>query len=75
VTRIVDIRLVLDRSDELQVRVDGRLVEIPPTSDPCVALAALARRLDALAWSTQRPALDLLADPISLLGGAPCPKL
>jgi hypothetical protein len=71
VTRIIDLRLILDRSDELTVRVDGRVVDIPPTSDPCIALSALARRLDALSWSTQRPALELLADPSALASRAP----
>lgn len=63
--RLVDVRLVLDRSAEIRVSIDGRPIEIPSTDDPSVALFELARRIDALAWSTKRPALELLADPQS----------
>lgn len=65
--RIVDVRLVLDRDGVIRVSIEGRPVEIAATDDPSVALFELGRVIDALAWSTKRPAVDLLTDPRSPL--------
>jgi hypothetical protein len=43
-TRIADIRLVLDRDDTIRVYIEGRRVEgVPQTSDVSIVLAHLAR--------------------------------
>jgi hypothetical protein len=50
-TRLVDLRLVLDRTDTIRVYIEGRRIEgVPQTSDVSIVLAHLARvrTLDAL---------------------------
>jgi hypothetical protein len=65
--RVVDVRLVRDREGRVHVRVEGRIVAIPPTPDPAIALALLARRVDAAAWAAGRSTSEELGDPASTL--------
>lgn len=67
-SRVIDIRLVLERDDALVVRVDGRrVVGLPSSNDAAAVLAALARGVESAAWTSARSTMDELADAGSVL--------
>lgn len=55
---IIDVRFVLTRDGVFAALVEGRRVQIPPTSSLTEAMRSVARRLDAVAWAERTTAME-----------------
>ena len=65
-SRLIDVRLVLDRADRWTVSIDGRPVAVTG-AQPSDVLAMLIRRIRSAAWRSDRLEIAELTDATSPL--------
>lgn len=70
-SRLADLRILLDRDGVVRLSRDGRALALPVSADLAASLRTLADRLDAISWATGCTTFEALLAPVLITGEAP----